>query len=210
MTDRRKLPARRQSKAALERLVEEATLDAYGESEQVTGLLTMIEEHLEVPFAAKILGLDVTVERVDLRLRLLRLVAQRLQRGLGRALRRLETLGQVGYLLARQLQVEPHLLQLACRDQLLRMFGLQRRLAFLRLGLGQPQLVLVPICSPRSDFSTRLRAASRFAISRCSRCCSSLASKASTTAPFLTMSPYENAVVVEQHGFDHVSAPGSS
>ena len=66
MTKRRKLPSRRQSKAALERLVEEATVDAYGESEQVTGLFTMIEEHLEVPFVAKILGLDVTVERVDL------------------------------------------------------------------------------------------------------------------------------------------------
>ncbi len=47
-------------------MVEEATVDAYGESEQVTGWLTMIEDNLAVPFETTVLGLPVTVERVDL------------------------------------------------------------------------------------------------------------------------------------------------
>ncbi len=47
-------------------MVEEATVDAYGESEQVTGWLTMIEDNLAVPFETTVLGLRVTVERVDL------------------------------------------------------------------------------------------------------------------------------------------------
>ena len=66
MTARRKAPSNGLSKTTLERLVEDATVDAYGESEQVTGLFTMIEEHLEMPFVTKILGMDVTVEKVDL------------------------------------------------------------------------------------------------------------------------------------------------
>jgi hypothetical protein len=53
-------------KARLEELVEEATIDAYGESEQRVGFFTMLEEHLAVPFATEILGTPVRVERVDL------------------------------------------------------------------------------------------------------------------------------------------------
>jgi hypothetical protein len=60
-TDRKAL-----GKARLEKLVEEATIDAYGESEQRVGFLTMLEEHLAVPFATDILGTPVRVERVDL------------------------------------------------------------------------------------------------------------------------------------------------
>jgi hypothetical protein len=56
----------RYSKARLEALVEEATVDAYGESEQAGGLFTMMEDHLQLPFTAKILGVDLTVEKVDL------------------------------------------------------------------------------------------------------------------------------------------------
>ena len=41
-----------------------ATIDAYGESEQVVGLYTMIE-HLGVPFETTLLGVPVTVTRVD-------------------------------------------------------------------------------------------------------------------------------------------------
>jgi len=63
---RHKAPSKGLSKAALERLVEEATVDAYGEAEQVTGLFAMIEEDLKLPFVTKILGMDVTVEKVDL------------------------------------------------------------------------------------------------------------------------------------------------
>ena len=54
------------SKVKLEKLIEEAVVDAYGEEEQVGGFLTMMEEHLALPFSANILGVDVVVERVDM------------------------------------------------------------------------------------------------------------------------------------------------
>ena len=47
-------------------MVEEAIVDAYGESEQAVGLFTMIEDNLEMPFETTLLGIAVTVERVDL------------------------------------------------------------------------------------------------------------------------------------------------
>jgi hypothetical protein len=54
------------SKRRLNELIEEAIIDAYGESEQRVGLLTMLEAHLAVPFTTEILGTAVRVERVDL------------------------------------------------------------------------------------------------------------------------------------------------
>jgi hypothetical protein len=54
------------SKAKLERLIEQAVVDAYTEGEQVVGFLTMMEEHLALPFSASILGVDVVVEKVDM------------------------------------------------------------------------------------------------------------------------------------------------
>ena len=54
------------SKARLEAMAEEATVDAHDESEQATGWFTMFEEHLDLPFDTKVLGVDVTVEMVDL------------------------------------------------------------------------------------------------------------------------------------------------
>ena len=53
-------------KGELEELIEEAVIDAYGEAEQVTGLYTMLDEHLEVPFDSAVLGVAVVVEKVDL------------------------------------------------------------------------------------------------------------------------------------------------
>ncbi|MFH8485284.1 hypothetical protein [Streptomyces longisporoflavus] len=53
-------------RAELETLIEEATVDAWGEGEQRTGLLTMLEEHLEVPFTTAVLGVEVTVRGVGL------------------------------------------------------------------------------------------------------------------------------------------------
>ena len=47
-------------------LIEEATVDAYGESEQATAFLTMLEEHLALPFGATVLGEAVAVEKIDL------------------------------------------------------------------------------------------------------------------------------------------------
>lgn len=54
------------SRARLEEMVEQATVDANGESEEVTGWLTMIDEHLSLPFETKILGVPAVVMRVDL------------------------------------------------------------------------------------------------------------------------------------------------
>src|SRR5437764_4762167 len=54
--------ALRLSKARLDELVEEALVDAYGESEQVTGFYTMMENDLRLPFETKILGMTVIVE----------------------------------------------------------------------------------------------------------------------------------------------------
>jgi hypothetical protein len=47
-------------------MIERATVDAYGYSEQITGWLTVIEENLAVPFETTVLGVPITVERVDL------------------------------------------------------------------------------------------------------------------------------------------------
>jgi hypothetical protein len=47
-------------------LVEEAIVDCFNESEQVVGLCTMIEDNLALPFETMVLGVPVTVERVDL------------------------------------------------------------------------------------------------------------------------------------------------
>lgn len=52
--------------AALEALIEEATVDAYGQDEQLTGFFTMIQESLAVPFTTTVLGVEVSVVGVDL------------------------------------------------------------------------------------------------------------------------------------------------
>ena len=54
------------SKARLATMIEEATVDAYGESEQTTGWYTMLEEHLALPFDTTVLGVVVKVTRLDL------------------------------------------------------------------------------------------------------------------------------------------------
>ena len=56
----------RLSKARLEELVEEATVDAYNEFEQASGFFTMMEDNLKVPFDTEVLGVSVTVEKVDM------------------------------------------------------------------------------------------------------------------------------------------------
>ena len=50
----------------LDKLIEEATTDAYNESEQAGGFFAMIEEHLSLPFTTRVLGQSVTVAKVDL------------------------------------------------------------------------------------------------------------------------------------------------
>ncbi len=61
------VPRRKRLAAArLDELIEEATVDAYGESEQTTGFFTMLEEHLAMPFKTEVLGMEVTVEQIDM------------------------------------------------------------------------------------------------------------------------------------------------
>ena len=45
----------------LRELIEEATVDCYGEEEELTGLLTMIQDNVACPFRAKVIGEEVTV-----------------------------------------------------------------------------------------------------------------------------------------------------
>jgi hypothetical protein len=54
---------KRLSALSLQALIEEATVDAYGKSERHVGFLTILEEHLPVPFTTEMLE---TPARVDL------------------------------------------------------------------------------------------------------------------------------------------------
>ena len=59
----KQLRAGRPSRRELARRVEQATVDAYGPSEQVSGFFTMLEEHLRLPFSTEVLGVEVVVHR---------------------------------------------------------------------------------------------------------------------------------------------------
>ena len=54
------------SAARLEAMVAEATVDCYNEDERVTGLFTVIEDNLGLPFQTTVLGIAVAVVGVDL------------------------------------------------------------------------------------------------------------------------------------------------
>ena len=53
-------------KAQLDELIEEATVDCYNESEQVSGFHCMIEDQLAIPFTTKVLGEEIIVEWIDI------------------------------------------------------------------------------------------------------------------------------------------------
>jgi hypothetical protein len=63
-TPRRRLAS--PSDAKLDQMIEEAIVDAYGASEQTVGFYTMLENNLAMPFKTEMLGVEVTVERIDL------------------------------------------------------------------------------------------------------------------------------------------------
>lgn len=65
--ERERRPRTRPNKARLAEMIEMAIVDAYGEAEQATGWLTVLEEHLELPFDTEVLGVAATVARLDLR-----------------------------------------------------------------------------------------------------------------------------------------------
>jgi hypothetical protein len=46
-------------------MVEEATCDAHDEGEQRTGWCRMFDEHVELPFRTEVLGVEVTVSRIE-------------------------------------------------------------------------------------------------------------------------------------------------
>jgi hypothetical protein len=48
------------------KLMEQAIVDAYGESEQRAGFFAMLQDSLTLPFETDVLGLTVTIERIDL------------------------------------------------------------------------------------------------------------------------------------------------
>jgi hypothetical protein len=54
------------SAAKLDKMIEEAIIDAYGESEQTLGFYTMLEDNLAVPFETELLGIEATVEQIEL------------------------------------------------------------------------------------------------------------------------------------------------
>jgi hypothetical protein len=53
------------SRAQLEALINEATVDAHDEYEQRMGFATMIGDDLALPFETEVLGIPVTVEGMD-------------------------------------------------------------------------------------------------------------------------------------------------
>ena len=63
---RKKTQRPRIGQPQLAEMIEQATVDCYNESEQMTGWFTVIDEHLAVPFETSVLGVAVTVERIHL------------------------------------------------------------------------------------------------------------------------------------------------
>jgi hypothetical protein len=66
MTSKRQPHRRRLSLAKLDEMIEEATVDAYGASEQTVGFFTLLEERLKLPFKTEVLGVEATVERLEM------------------------------------------------------------------------------------------------------------------------------------------------
>ncbi len=66
MNSRKRDSAIKISKRRLAEMIEEATVDCYNDSELTTGWFTVIEDKLVVPFETRVLGIQVTVARIDL------------------------------------------------------------------------------------------------------------------------------------------------
>lgn len=54
------------SRAELDALVEEATVDAHDEEEQATGFWSVLDDELVLPFETEVLGLRVSVETLEM------------------------------------------------------------------------------------------------------------------------------------------------
>ncbi len=68
MKRKQQRPGRRGSlsPSPLERMISEAIVDCYNESEQAMGLFAMVEENLRLPFSTMVLGIQVKVQKVEL------------------------------------------------------------------------------------------------------------------------------------------------
>lgn len=55
------------SATRLAEMIEAARVDAYDESEQATGWFTVIGDNLDMPFETEVLGVTVTVKRLEIR-----------------------------------------------------------------------------------------------------------------------------------------------
>lgn len=49
----------------LDSLIEEATVDCYDEEECRVGFLTMLQDNIQTPFEAKLVGNTVTINKID-------------------------------------------------------------------------------------------------------------------------------------------------
>ncbi len=61
----RDMPKFKTPKRELEELLEEATVDTYGDEEQFSGVLTTLQDNLPFPFQAKAVGEPVEVLGID-------------------------------------------------------------------------------------------------------------------------------------------------
>ena len=52
--------------AQLDELIHEATVDCHDEDEQLTGLFSVMEENLALPFMTPILGVDASVASIEM------------------------------------------------------------------------------------------------------------------------------------------------
>ena len=66
-TKRAKGAPARMSAERLSEMAEEATVDAHDGWEQALGWHSILEENLELPFATKVLGVEVSVSSIELR-----------------------------------------------------------------------------------------------------------------------------------------------
>jgi hypothetical protein len=60
--ERRRAPSR----ADIEAMIDEATVDAYDDGEVAAGWEAVLQDHLGLPFTARVLGVEVTVETLEL------------------------------------------------------------------------------------------------------------------------------------------------
>jgi hypothetical protein len=53
------------SEGELDALIDEATVDCYNEGKELAGFAVMIDDNLAVPFETMVLGVALTVEKID-------------------------------------------------------------------------------------------------------------------------------------------------